>query len=103
MTPDAAQLDQFWQLVAQIPKGKVTTYGWLTKALWWPTPRLAGYVLHRNTDANRFPCHRVVMATGSLAPGYAFGGPEIQRAKLVAEGVPFRGNRVDLAQALWKP
>ncbi len=52
-------------------------------------PRLAGAVLHACEDP-AVPWHRVVRADGSLAKG------ERQRALLEAEGVPFRGARVDL-------
>ena len=44
------------------------------------------------------PCHRVVNAEGRTAPGW-----EEQRARLEAEGVPFRRNgRADLARAVWE-
>ena len=44
-------------------------------------------------DDPDLPWHRVVRADGSLAVG------ERQRRLLEAEGVPFRGRRVDLREA----
>ncbi len=82
-----------YQLVQQIPRGKVTSYGALGKALGMP-PRLVGRYLHQNPDPSVTPCHRVVRADGSLASGYAFGGLGVQQAKLIGEGVEFRKNRV---------
>ena len=55
-------------------------------------PRLAGAVLHA-TDDPGLPWWRVVRADGSLAKG------DRQRARLEAEGVPFRGSRVDMRVA----
>lgn len=55
-------------------------------------PRVAGAVLHDNDDPT-IPWQRVVRADGSLAKG------ERQRRLLEAEGVPFRGSRVDMRVA----
>ena len=71
-----------------IPEGFVTTYGDLCPE----APRLAGSVMASCEDPE-VPWHRVVRADGSLAVG------ERQRALLDAEGVPFRGGRVDLSVA----
>ena len=70
-----------------IPEGFVRTYGDIDP----DAPRLVGYVL-AVTDED-VPWHRVVRADGSLAIGRR------QRQLLRREGVPFRGDRVDLAQA----
>jgi alkylated DNA nucleotide flippase Atl1 len=71
--------------------GTVTTYGDLAPG----APRFAGAVLARCEDPG-VPWHRVVRADGSLAKG-----PR-QRRLLAAEGVPFRGERVDM-RAAWAP
>jgi len=77
--------------VRAIPPGFVRTYGDLSPQ----APRLAGRVLATVHDAD-LPWWRVVRADGSLAVG------ESQRARLEAEGVPFRPGevtRVDLRVA----
>ena len=74
--------------VRAIPPGYVRTYGDVSPG----APRLAGHVLSR-TGADDAPWHRVVRADGSLAKG------DRQRRLLEAEGVSFRGTRVDLAGA----
>ena len=71
-----------------IPVGFVRTYGDISPG----APRLAGAVLHANDDPS-IPWQRVVRADGSLAKG------ERQRRLLEAEGVPFRGSRVDMRVA----
>ena len=75
--------------VRSIPPGFVTTYGDLSPG----APRQAGAVLSSAGDTTDLPWHRVVRADGSLAVG------ERQRRLLEAEGVPFRGARVDLRVA----
>jgi methylated-DNA-protein-cysteine methyltransferase-like protein len=73
--------------VREIPAGFVRTYGDIDPH----APRLVGQVLATTDD--EIPWHRVVRADGSLAKGRR------QRALLVAEGVPMRGDRVDLRRA----
>ncbi len=70
-----------------IPPGFVRTYGDLSPG----APRFAGTVLSA-THAPDLPWHRVVRADGSLAKGAR------QRRLLEAEGVEFRGDRVDMAE-----
>ncbi len=73
--------------ISAIPEGLVCTYGDIEPS----APRLVGRVL-ATTDA-AVPWHRVVRADGSVARG-----PR-QLALLRAEGVPLRGDRVDMARA----
>lgn len=77
--------------VRSVPAGRVTTYGDLTPG----APRRAGALLAACADP-AVPWQRVVRADGSLAKG------ERQRRLLEAEGVPFRGERVDM-RAAWSP
>jgi alkylated DNA nucleotide flippase Atl1 len=74
--------------VRATPAGFVRTYGDVSPG----APRVAGAVLSRCDDP-RLPWHRIVRADGSLAKGGR------QRRLLEAEGVPFRGERVDMATA----
>ena len=73
------------ELVRDVPEGFVRTYGDLEPG----APRFAGSVLAATDDPD-VPWHRIVRADGSLAKG------ERQRLLLESEGVPFRGERVDL-------
>jgi methylated-DNA-protein-cysteine methyltransferase-like protein len=74
-----------------VPAGFVTTYGDLCPA----APRFAGAVMAACEDPD-VPWQRVVRADGSLAKG------DRQRRLLEAEGIPFRGERVDMRLA-WLP
>jgi alkylated DNA nucleotide flippase Atl1 len=74
--------------VRATPPGFVRTYGDVSPG----APRAAGAVLHSCDDPS-VPWHRIVRADGSLAKGAP------QRALLDAEGVPFRGERVEMRVA----
>jgi methylated-DNA-protein-cysteine methyltransferase related protein len=87
----ASDAETVLQRVRAIPRGRVTTYG----DLWPGAPRAAGAVLAATHDP-AVPWQRVVRADGSLPKG------ERQRALLEREGVPFRGERVDM-RAAWVP
>jgi alkylated DNA nucleotide flippase Atl1 len=76
--------------VSAIPEGFVRTYGDIDPR----APRLVGHVL---ATAHDLPWHRVVRADGSLPKGAT------QRARLLREGVPMRGERVDLREARLPP
>lgn len=92
---------KFWQLVAQIPLGKVTTYKELAKAAGLNNPRHAGKLLNSNQEPEKYPCHRVIRSDGKLANGFAFGGPEEQRFLLLKEGIKFEDNKINLTNYLY--
>jgi methylated-DNA-protein-cysteine methyltransferase-like protein len=73
--------------IRAIPAGFVRTYGDIDPR----APRLVGRVL--STTHERMPWHRVVRADGSIPMG------KRQRELLLREGVPMRGDRVDLRRA----
>lgn len=74
--------------VRETPEGYVRTYGDVSPG----APRVAGAVLSVCDDES-VPWHRIVRADGTLAKG------EVQRALLEREGIPFRGDRVDMRAA----
>lgn len=91
--------EQVYQLVKQVPAGKVVTYGQIAKKLGSRDARKVGWALHANKEENHVPCHRVVNNAGRLAPNFAFDGAEEQRRRLEAEGVKFiNQSQVDLSQ-----
>lgn len=88
--------DKVYDLVASVPKGKVTTYGAISRLL-SIDPRVVGFALHANRDPKNIPCHRVINSKGEISSGYAFGGPGAQKQMLEKEGVEFdTKNKVDL-------
>jgi len=84
----SAREQQILARVRATPAGFVRTYGDVSPG----APRVAGAVLHACDDPS-LPWHRIVRADGSLAKGSR------QRRLLEREGVPFRGQRVDMRVA----
>jgi methylated-DNA-protein-cysteine methyltransferase related protein len=82
------RFDQILARIRATPAGFVRTYGDVSPG----APRVAGAVLHECDDPS-LPWHRIVRADGSLAKGHR------QQRLLEAEGVPFRGERVDMRVA----
>jgi methylated-DNA-protein-cysteine methyltransferase related protein len=80
--------EEILRRVRATPPGFVRTYGDVSPG----APRFAGSVLYECDDPT-VPWQRIVRANGSLARG------ERQRRLLEAEGVPFRGDRVDMRAA----
>src|SRR5207302_79046 len=83
-----ARAAQILERIRAVPAGFVRSYGDVSPG----APRVAGAVLSSCEDPT-LPWHRIVRADGSLAKG------ERQRRLLEAEGVPFRGGRVDMRVA----
>ena len=96
--------EKIYEVVRNIPKGKVATYGQVAILAGNPRwARVVGYALHVNPDTSTIPCHRVVNREGKVASGFAFGGEGVQRQLLEAEGVVFEiDGRIDLEKYCFK-
>lgn len=97
--------ESVYDVVRQVPEGRVATYGQVARMVGAPRKaRFVGFAMHSSPGiAGGVPCHRVVFKDGSLAPGFAFGGPGVQRELLEAEGVGFLDDgRVDMARFQWE-
>lgn len=81
--------------VEEIPAGRVMTYGDVAEYAGASSPRIVGRVLAM--DDGSVPWHRVLRADGRLAEHLYTE----QRQRLLAEGVRFKGDRVDLAAHRW--
>lgn len=89
-----------YAVVAQIPYGRVVSYGQIARLLGAPrAARQVGWAMRRCPD--ELPWQRVVMADGSIAGG---GYAELRRALLEGEGVALDpSGRVDMARYRWVP
>ncbi len=95
--------DRVYHIAAQIPKGKVATYGQLARLAGNArASRAVGMFMKRNPFAPRVPCHRVVAFDGKLTGFTASGGIRRKEKMLRNEGVVFTGNRVNLDRSIWK-
>jgi methylated-DNA-protein-cysteine methyltransferase related protein len=98
-----------YEVVARIPKGRVTTYGAIARHLGiGGSARLVGWALNHTLSeaggsSGLLPCHRVVNRNGELTGREWFGG-DVMEQLLRSEGVGFddRG-RVDMKQYFWEP
>ena len=95
--------DLIYDSVRHIPKGCVASYGQIARLAGNARgARIVGFAMHR-CQAPDVPCHRVMFRDGSLCPGYAFGGADIQRSLLESEGVSFLPDgRVNMERCCWK-
>ena len=95
--------NKVYDIVKQIPRGKVTTYGAIARLTGNPRmSRQVGWALHVNPQPYVVPCHRVVNRNGKLSGAFAFGGMDVQRNLLIDEGVEFiDDDTVDLAKHGW--
>jgi len=81
-----------YDLLLQIPKGKVTTYREIAHALGTKAYRAVGQAMNRNPNLRKVPCHRVVKSNGKVG-GYA--QCENEKIKLLLEeGVMIRKQKV---------
>ena len=95
--PSRAVREAIYRAAAEIPPGKVATYGDIAEAVGGRcTARGVGWALRNSHPGLNLPWHRVVAAGGRIAlPGES---GEEQRLRLRGEGVPFAGKHVRIGQ-----
>lgn len=90
------------QIVRQIPRGRVATYGQIAWIAGAASPRMAGFALAGLSPGSDVPWQRVVNARGGLSPRGDPLGTQRQRERLEEEGVRFLPDgRIDLARFGW--
>lgn len=100
---DEAFKERVYKLVAQIPEGRVMTYGQIAAlcgAAWaaWEVGQIA------HTGPTDLPWQRVVNKQGGLAAGWPNGGRAAHAALLETEGISVSDEyKVDISRLLWDP
>jgi methylated-DNA-[protein]-cysteine S-methyltransferase len=88
----------------RIPRGRVSTYQLLARAIGCRSSRAVGQALRVNPFAPDVPCHRVIRSDLTIG-GFSgkLTGPEIERKKalLLAEGVRFAGDRLSNPETIY--
>ena len=95
--------ERIYEVVRQIPKGTVATYGQIAALAGnkrWS--RVVGFALHVNPDPEGIPCYRVVNRLGEVSAAFAFGGGNRQIELLEEDEIPCPGGRVDLSKYQWR-
>jgi methylated-DNA-protein-cysteine methyltransferase related protein len=98
---EASSADMIYDVVRQIPRGRVTTYGAIAKLLDLPNARMVGHAM-RSVDAlgRPVPAQRVVTASGRLSHDSTGN----RRKLLIKEGVQLKGDKiVDFGKLFWDP
>ena len=94
-------VEEVLALIERIPEGKVMSYGAVADALaersGRNSARQIGNIMARHGGA--VPWHRVVTSAGRTPPGHE----DEARQRLLSDGVPLRGDHVDMTRAQWRP
>ncbi len=94
--------NKIYEVVKQIPYGKVATYGQVALLAGNPRwARVVGYALHVNPDPKTIKCYRVVNKSGEISKAFAFGGENMQIHLLEEEGVEVINGKVNLSIYQW--
>ncbi len=96
--------NQVYDIVKNIPYGKVTTYGRIAQHIGLiSSARMVGWALNAVAGRTDIPCHRVVNRNGELSGKMYFATPYLMRELLESEGIEFINEAVDLEKFLWEP
>ena len=98
---EASPAAMVYDVVRQIPSGRVTTYGAIAKLLDLPNARMVGHAMRSVDDKGRsVPAQRVVTASGRLSHDSTVS----RRKLLIKEGIQLKGDKiVDFAKLFWDP
>ena len=94
--------EKIYKKLLEVPKGKITTYGELAKAVGFTNgQRAVGKIMNKNPYPVIIPCHRVVKSDGKIG-GYAYG-EEIKKNMLKKEGIKIKDDKIlDLENAIYR-
>jgi methylated-DNA-protein-cysteine methyltransferase-like protein len=98
--------ERVYQLVKQVPPGRVTTYGAIARYLGSPgSSRMVGWAMNQSHAHPEYvPAHRVVNRIGLLTGKHHFPGKELMRELLENEGAVIEENRIlNFQDMYWDP
>ena len=100
----SSKYQRIWEVVAEIPYGRVATYGQIARiAGLGGQARQVGYALHNTPDGLDIPWHRVINAQGRISFPRGSTSYRRQRELLEAEEIEFIDGRLDLSAYRWQP
>lgn len=106
MKDDTGFFDRVYEVVKQIPPGRVTSYGAIARYVGSPqASRMVGWAMNQSHASPDFiPAHRVVNRNGMLTGKHHFDGPNVMAEMLENEGVRVVDNQVqDFREKFWDP
>ncbi len=91
-----------YKKLLQVPRGKITTYGELSKAVGLKNGhRVVGRIMNKNPYPVIIPCHRVVNSNGQIG-GYAYG-QDVKTNMLYKEGIEIQNGKIlDFEKRIYK-
>ena len=92
--------EKCYAVLKKVPKGKVTTYKEIARALNSKAYRAVGTAMNKNPYVPIVPCHRVVNSDGKV--GEFFSGKNTKIKLLKSEGVYVLNGRLDLKKYFYK-
>ena len=98
--------DQVFEIARLVPKGRVTSYGAIAKALGAAgSARMVGYAMSNAGIAHpKVPAHRVVNSSGLLTGKFHFSPPELMQELLEKEGITVVNDKIkDFKKDFWDP
>lgn len=97
--------ERVYEIVKQIPEGKVTSYGAIAKALGTArSARMVGWAMNASHNRDDVPAHRVVNRNGLLSGKHHFGGTNLMQQLLENEGIEVIDNQiVGFEKYFWEP
>lgn len=94
--------EKIYEIVSQIPKGKVSTYGRIATMLPRCTARMVGYAMAALPENSGVPWQRVINAQGRISPRASGNHDRLQEELLKSEGVSFDSKgKIKLEDFLW--
>ncbi len=106
MDKNQSFFDKVYEIVRQIPKGRVTSYGAIAQALGArSSSRMVGWAMNASHVAiPPVPAHRVVNRNGYLTGKHHFGSPNLMQQLLENEGIKVENDRVvNFKKLFWQP
>jgi methylated-DNA-protein-cysteine methyltransferase-like protein len=94
--------EYFYDLIIQVPKGKVATYGDIAKMADCRSARAVGFALRRLPEGSEVPWQRIINSQGKISTRVNGDGDLIQQILLEEEGIEFKNGKVDLKKYRWQ-
>ena len=93
--------EHFYELISEIPRGKVSTYGDIAKMADCRSARAVGFALNKLAEGSGIPWQRVINSQGKVSTRTNSEGHCLQKVLLEEEGIEFNGDKVDLGKYRW--
>jgi len=105
MKEENSFFQKVYQVVRQIPEGRVTSYGAIAKYLGAArSARMVGWAMNASHQDDTIPAHRVVNRQGLLTGKHHFGGTNLMQQLLENEGVVIHSNQIqNFKDCFWDP